>query len=244
MVSKTATLILLLHTSTSLLTSLTIQNFANAQPISIPWQQSLYFYTQIHTAVTLLTFFLTSLLKFCFSRKRLRMSIKRHVFTAIILAPALAQVVGRSKGWFVDEDADPVVWTAACYDQLDARDENVLMKSAFCGLRYGISRERVERYIGRRRERVSYVEVLARACQEGLRDMGYGRGMEGVCWIGSGGGLDEWSEGDASEREWFKRGFEECHARFGVDARLDWRGDVRSLLRTLAFLCLKMGKSD
>jgi hypothetical protein len=228
MVSKSATIILLIHVSTSLLTSLTIQNFANAQPVSIPWQQSFLFYTQIHAAVALLTFFFTSLLKFCFSRKGRRMSIKRHVFTAIVLAPALAQVVGRGKGWLVDEDADPAVWTAACYDQLDARDSTVVMKSAFCEHRYGLSREKVGRYIGRRRERVSYVEMLARVCQEGLRDLGFTTGMEGVCWVGKGG--DEWSEGDASEREWFRRGFNECHARFGVDARLEWKGEVCSSL--------------
>ena len=169
------------------------------------------------------------------------MSVKRHLFTAIILAPALAQLLGRGKGWLVDELSDPVVWTAACYDQLDARDENVLMKSLFCGLKYGISRGVVERNIGGRRERVSYVEMLAKVCQEGLRDMGYGRGMDGVCWIG-GVGLDEWGEGEASEREWFKRGFEECHARFGVDAKLDWRGDVRSPLQILTHFLFEDGE--
>jgi hypothetical protein len=226
MVSKTATLILFLHTTVSLLTSLTIQSFANAQPISIPWGQSFLFYAQIHAVTTLLTFFFTSLLKFCLSRKGRRMSIKRHVFTAIILAPFLAQVVGRSKGWLVNEDKDPIVWTAACYDQLDAQDPNVLVKAAFCGLRHGKTRSRVEKLIGRRRERFGYVEVLAMVCQEGLRDMEHSIGLDGVCWIGKVEDDDEWMEGEASQREWFRRGFEECHARFGVDAQLEWRGEV------------------
>lgn len=123
----------------------------------------------------------------------------------------------------MNEDDDPIVWTAACYDQLDTQDPSVILKSAFCGLRYGVSRSKAEWWIGRRRERVGYVEMLAKVCQEGLRDMGYSRGLDGgVCWIG---GQDEWSEGEASEREWYRRGFEECHGRFGVDARLEWRGE-------------------
>jgi hypothetical protein len=224
MTSKTATLILLLHTTVSLLTSFTIQSFSNAQPISITWGQSVLFYLQLHFCATLVTFLFTSLLKYCFARKGRRMSLKRHVFTALILAPLLSQVIGRWKGWLVNEDDDPVVWTAACYDQLDAQDPSVILKSAFCGLRYGVSRSKVEWWIGRRRERLGYVEMLAKVCQEGLRDMGHSRDLDGgVCWIG---GQDEWSEGEASEREWFRRGFEECHGRFGVDARLDWRGEV------------------
>jgi hypothetical protein len=125
---------------------------------------------------------------------------------------------------------------------LDARDPNVILKSAFCGLRYGTSRPKVERWIGRRRERMGYVEILAKVCQEGLRDMGYGQGLEGVCWMGRVEKDDEWGEGEASEREWFARGFEECHARFGVDARLEWRGEVCSILWPLKRgACLKKG---
>jgi hypothetical protein len=235
MVSKTATLILFLHTTISLLTSFMIQSFANAQPVSIPWEQSFLFYTKLHAYATGSTFLFTSFLKYCFSSKSRRMTIKRHVFTALILAPLLAQVVGRWKGWLVNENDDPIVWTAACYDQLDARDPTVILKSAFCGLRYDKSRRQVEKWIGRRRERAEYVEMLAEVCQEGLRDMGYSEGLEGgVCWIGK---VDEWNEGEASEREWFRRGFEECHARFGVDAKLEWRGEARSFLS----LCLGSG---
>ena len=125
----------------------------------------------------------------------------------------------------MNEVNDPIVWTAACYDQLDARDPTVLMKSAYCELRHGVSRSAVEAFMGRRRERTVYTETLAQVCQEGLRDLGYSQGgWEGlVCWIGK---QDEWREGDASQREWFRRGFEECHAKFGVDAKLEWRGDV------------------
>ncbi|KAE9364493.1 hypothetical protein N431DRAFT_447668 [Stipitochalara longipes BDJ] len=223
MVSKTANLILLLHTTVSLLMFLLIQFFADSQPISIPWEESFLFYLSLHAYATGGTFLFTTLLKYCFARKSRRMSFKRHVFTALILAPLLAQIVGRWKGWLVNEDDDPVVWTAACYDQLDARDPSVILKSAFCELRHGLSRSKVEKWIGGRRERVYYVETLAKVCQEGLRDMGYSEGLEGgMCWIGK---QDEWSEGEASEREWFKRGFEECHARFGVDAKLEWRGE-------------------
>ncbi len=89
---------------------------------------------------------------------------------------------------------------------------------------------------------MGYVEILAKVCQEGLRDMGYGQGLEGVCWMGRVEKDDEWGEGEASEREWFARGFEECHARFGVDARLEWRGEVCSILWPLKRgACLKKG---
>jgi hypothetical protein len=227
MVSKTATLILLIHTTVSFLTFFMIQTFANAQPVSIPWEQSFLFYLKLHFHATGSTFLLTTLLKYCFSRKDRRISIKRHVFTALILAPVLSQILGRYQGWLVNENSDPIVWTAACYDQLDARDPTAILKSAFCRLRYGLSRGQVARWIGRRRERAEYVEMLAKVCQEGLRDLGYSEGLDGgVCWIGK---VDEWNEGEASEREWFRRGFEECHARFGVDARLEWRGEVCSL---------------
>jgi hypothetical protein len=227
MVSKTATLILLLHATVSLFTSLVIQSFENAQPVSIPWEQSIFLYLQIHFCATLVTFLSTTLLKYCVARKARRTSLKRHVLTAFILAPLLSQVIGRWKGWLVSYGNDPVVWTAACYDQLDAQDPSVILKSAFCGLKYGINRSKVEWWIGRRREQIGYVEILSKVCQEALRDMGYSQGLEGgVCWIGA---WDEWSEGDASEREWFRRGFEECHARFGVDAKLEWRGEVCSI---------------
>jgi hypothetical protein len=233
MVSKTATLILLIHTTVSLILFLVIQFVANAQPVSIPWEQSFFYYLSVHAYVTGGAFLFTTLLKFCFTGKARRMSLKRHVFTAVFLAPLLAQIVGRSKGWLVHEDYDPIVWTAACYDQLDARDPSVILESAFCQVRYGMSRKKVERWIGRRRERVGYVQMLARVCQEGLRDMGYSKGVleGGMCWIGA---QDEWSEGDASEREWFRRSFEECHARFGVDAKIEWRGEVRYFPLSLA----------
>lgn len=118
--------------------------------------------------------------------------------------------------------------SAACFDQLDASDVNVLVKGVFCEYRFGISRGAAERRIGKRRGRFEFVEYLARVCSEALRDMDHWTGYEPVCWMGHGGGdgLERVGEVRNGEREWMRRAFEECHARFGVEALLSWSEDV------------------
>lgn len=124
-------------------------------------------------------------------------------------------------GWIGGgEMDDDVVRAAACYEQLDSRDMDVLLKGVYCDYKFGKGRGQVRREIGGRRHRLEYVEYLARVCQEGLRDIGHFNARGGVCWVGRGS--------DGTEKMWMKRGFEECHTRFGVDVRVDWEGDVSS----------------
>ncbi|TVY33642.1 hypothetical protein LSUB1_G005963 [Lachnellula subtilissima] len=214
MVSKFATLLLIIHIFVDLYLTTTLQGFDfNRDKDFLPGQH-LLFNASVYCTFGTIAFFLLTFLNYACIPRSWRVSFKRHLLIVLVLAPILAQVIGRGGG-------------AACFDQLDASDVNVLVKGVYCEYRFGLSRSDAERRIGKRRGRMEFVENLARVCNEAMRDMDHWTGYEPVCWMGHGGGLEEEKVGEErnSEREWLRRGFEECHERFGVEALMSWRDD-------------------
>jgi hypothetical protein len=215
MVSKFATLLLAIHTIVSLYLTTSLQHFDANRPDGYVPGARLLFHASIYASFVPIPFLLLTFLNYCCIPRSWRISFKRHLFIVLVFAPILAQVVGRAMGWIESTGSSEVEFSAACYDQLDAQDLNVLAKGVYCEYKHGISRGEAERRIGKRRQWMEFVEHLARVCNEGLRDMDHWTGHESLCWMGHGGGGGERvGEGRNSEREWMRRGFEECHARF------------------------------
>ncbi|TVY45336.1 hypothetical protein LOCC1_G004876 [Lachnellula occidentalis] len=224
MVSKFATLLLIIHTSVTLWLNTTLQNFDfNRDKDFLPGHH-LLFRASVYCTFGTIPFLLLTLLNYACIPRSWRVSFKRHLLIVLILAPILAQVIGRWGGW-IENGSGEVETSAACYDQLDASDVNVLVKGVYCEYRFGLTRSAAERRIGKRRGRMEFVEYLARVCNEALRDMDHWTGYEPVCWMGHGGGLERVGEGRNSEREYLRRGFEECHEKFGVQALMNWKED-------------------
>ncbi|KAH6664431.1 hypothetical protein B0J14DRAFT_245808 [Halenospora varia] len=149
-------------------------------------------------------------------------------------------------GWLESPThAENVLFAHACYSQLQPSHPHVLTAGLWCEYKTGLQRKEAEEQIGIRRKRLEYVEFLAKACQEGLRDIEhFDSATSGVCWVGG----REWSEEEGfargidrkldggktrlrkgesrnGEREYLRRAFEECHARFGVEVWIEWGVD-------------------
>lgn len=232
MVSKTATTLLTLHTLQSLSTFLSVQSLEHNTTIDYPPALLPLLRLGIHITQSAPLFFFLTFVNYLLIPRSWRVSLKRHLLTVVVLAPLLAQLIGRGAGWIESpERATKLEWTSACFEQLYARDSNVLFQGVWCEYQHGITREEVESSIGNRRRKAEYVESLARVCIEGLRDFEHCRGLECVCWMGHGGGEQKRvGEGRNSEREWVRRAFEECYGRFGIETRMSWSEDVSYFL--------------
>lgn len=123
------------------------------------------------------------------------MSFKRHLVTAFLLGPLLAQLVGRWMGWLESNGYGSVSAKAsACWEQIGLRDLDVIQKSVWCQEEYGMmGREEAKRVIGGRRGRGMYIEDLAGACIQ--LDLEFG----GVCRVV--GEVDEEWDVDRVENE-------------------------------------------
>jgi hypothetical protein len=181
MVSKTATIFLLIHTLITLYITSTLQSFTNSTTKFdvLPPLIITLFTLLIHLCYSFPLFLILRLLQYCIPI-RSRVTLKRHLVTAVLLAPVLAHLGGRYLG-VLETDGEGVEKAAACYEQVGL-EGNALTKSLYCEVRYGVKRGEVERRIGVRRERLWFGEVLAGVCIEGLRDVEhFERGVEGVC---------------------------------------------------------------
>lgn len=130
------------------------------------------------------------------------------------------------------EKDNQVRWTAACFDQMYLGDPDVLIRTAFCEHRYGISRGVAEEKIGGRRQRFEYVEDLASSCID-LREVRRNDGEWFWCWVGL-------KHDVMSDKEFFKGKFEECYAEFGLEALLTWKDQVCWILG--AYFLLGIGR--
>ncbi|KAF4633277.1 hypothetical protein G7Y89_g4852 [Cudoniella acicularis] len=234
--SKTATLILVLHTLTTLLASVLIQNFENNTTTPYPPNILRFFLFSVHVAFTFATFIFTSILNCCCIPRRSRVTFTRHVLTAILFAPLLAQITGRGLGWIISPENDKAPFAAACYDQLSLENENVLMAGAWCEYKTGLTRGQTEAQIGGRRKKLMYVAELGRTCAEGLRDIEHFVGLDGgICWMGERTGSElglRKGEVRNGEKEHLRRAMEECHRRFGYEMEItEWRDDGTPVVR-------------
>lgn len=190
----------------------------------------------------------TMFMNYCCVRRKSRVSFRRHVLSGIVFAPILAWVGGRSMGYLESPThAENILFAHACYSQLTpvASHPNALIAVLWCEYKTGLTYVDAMSQIGIRRKKLEYVEYLAKACQEGLRDIEhFDSATGGVCWVGRrewskeegfaqgisrkvDGGKTRLRKGESrnGEREYLRRAFEECHARFGVEVRIEWGQD-------------------
>ncbi|KAG9236540.1 hypothetical protein BJ875DRAFT_222684 [Amylocarpus encephaloides] len=223
MVSKTATSFLIIHALTHLWTAGITQAFDQTLTTAYPAFILNLFVLTAHIALGVATFLPLSILNHCCVPKRSRVTLQRHLLTAILFAPILAQVTGRWLGMIEGRgQSAKVMGASACYEQLDLRDVDVIAKSAWCAKYFGYKQHQVDIRMRARRGRTEYVEYLAEVCVKGLLQIGQ---RERVCWMGLDDGEErgvrEW-ESVNGERMQVRRLFEECHRKFGVEVRLKW----------------------
>ncbi|EPE33773.1 hypothetical protein GLAREA_06786 [Glarea lozoyensis ATCC 20868] len=225
MTSKTATLFLLLHTLLTLLTTHLLTTFTSSTTKydTLPPSLLKIFSLSIHLRNSVPLFLFLRLFQYCL-QKPSRVTFKRHVLSAVVIAPLLAGLVGQWMGM----GSGGVERAMACYEQAaDLGDRAVIGKGVYCGWRFGVSRGQAERGVGVGRERGTYAVEMARVCYEGLRDVGeFVGGIEGVCYMGPPSSrTDEFNleESRNSEHEYLRRAFEECYARFGLEVMMEWR---------------------
>ncbi|RDL40928.1 uncharacterized protein BP5553_00907 [Venustampulla echinocandica] len=232
-ISKPATAILILHALHNLLTAIFLASYNRSRLKILSSLTLVIVHFIIHARVTTPIFLVTLLINHCCLPRSSRITFRRHLVTAIFIAPLLAQITGHSLGLIGNPYKLKVVAAAACYDQLDAADATVLTKGLFCEVKYGISRGEAERRAGTLKTGLGYVELLAINCLSMWDIDHFEGGVRGVCWMG----MEREDVGEGEGRNTLKhnlrRRFEECYGKFGIEVLWKWKGDGAEIMLKL-----------
>ncbi|CAG8957161.1 hypothetical protein HYFRA_00009362 [Hymenoscyphus fraxineus] len=190
MVSKTATLILLPHTLTTLLGLLITQSIHHNIPTNIPKLHLLYITLTIRLLLNTPLFLTISLLT-------------HHLLTTL-LSPLLAHTLSHPA-----PPSQETTHATACREQISLKDPTALRKTGYCTRKYGMGRQEAGRGMGGMRWRYEYANILGTVCISGgfldweMERVGAGAGAGGVCWMGARREGEE-EEGRNSKRMWMR----------------------------------------